>query len=1014
MDSASKKNDLDSLLESSVFKHSGPEWSNKMREKTDCAHYTSPELDRTIETLEKRIQVSSEVSGIHIRVQETLRNFERRDGDLHDGLAKRKRVAERTRVLMEGLLHAQEIGSTRVRKMLKGLKQWTFSHDKSSTKEEGKKNCDSDGSESSSDEENDRETMDLDDIRTSERETAAMVHKLGGANSKIKIHFVAALENQQKLFDMKLTDEKQKLDREKVRVKEANHQLEQRRKEARQKDEEIKLEQKSVRCLELKIRKKELSINDLKSEVEKAKRDVEQMRSSMRKVSPDGLTTEDLRAMVETLSAEKIQLEEALKKNIIELDGYKVSLGVVQNQLTTLGNKMAKYEELNQADELTYDTNGDEIEEAVLRVKKKYERKLIDLTDEFESEKRKMEQREKVLRVNCESQISLVVEQSKLKAAKFKEDSIRKENDFTQKLELLEAQCQKSMKSLEETLREKEHTWEKERISLQNTHIIEVRTIKKDCDKWLKEMSAGLQAELKSSRQQLLLMEAQLVNSRSETDKKLLSQREESEEVRVNDIEKLVLAHEKEIKIYKSKVINSVDNDNKSLLRFMKAKHEEIENMRREYAQKIEIAESGWQALLANEKKKYEKRRMESDMKLEASDKNEMAAEMLLHRLANISNLKNVVKQEQYDEIKNRMEDMRNQIAVKDLHIDTLKSTLRVRVDEVTGLKHRSAGMNGEISLLKDEISALKWEIQEMEKQHKHAASWANNPTGDLHGFVPKHDVETLVTKLVEKIDTLERQKNDTVLTQNLDEDKQHFRKDQSLSNFLTDLSEQYEKCATIVQSVSRLLNVTGSGAKGTLLSVDNGCNERVLSMKENLQKTLSMCKSAIIGFRTEISSYKKKETAESSPLKVGNLLRPKHKRGQHLLLLNHTNLALRYPPDGSESPRKRKHKLVAKSGYDSVQTPFRLMELDCAEQTEKPRGGGCQGSISLHVDNVKLTSANLGKNSTRISHPHSIVADREDHVENSSSSIFVGGTVAKFCAANPPKLLVAGFGSNR
>ena len=151
-------------------------------------------------------------------------------------------------------------------------------------------------------------------------------------------------------------------DREKVHVKEANNRLKQQRKEARQKDEEIKLGQETVRCLEMKIRKKELSINDLKKEVEKANRDMELMRHSMRKVSPDGLTMEDLRAMVETLSAEKIQIEEALKKNIIERDGYKASLEVVQNQLTTIGKKMAKYEELNKADELTYDTNGDEVD----------------------------------------------------------------------------------------------------------------------------------------------------------------------------------------------------------------------------------------------------------------------------------------------------------------------------------------------------------------------------------------------------------------------------------------------------------------------------------------------------------------------------------------------------------------------------------------------------------------------------------------------------------------------------
>ena len=59
MDSASKKNDLDSLLESSVFKNTDPEFSNKMKEKINCMHYTSPELDRTIETLEKRIQLSN-------------------------------------------------------------------------------------------------------------------------------------------------------------------------------------------------------------------------------------------------------------------------------------------------------------------------------------------------------------------------------------------------------------------------------------------------------------------------------------------------------------------------------------------------------------------------------------------------------------------------------------------------------------------------------------------------------------------------------------------------------------------------------------------------------------------------------------------------------------------------------------------------------------------------------------------------------------------------------------------
>ena len=80
---------------------------------------------------------------------------------------------------MESLVHAQTIGSTRVRKTLSGINKWVKSHDKDPLKDDGT------GSDSSSEDEN----MDEEDVEISEREVKVMLRNVKDKRKSLQSTF---------------------------------------------------------------------------------------------------------------------------------------------------------------------------------------------------------------------------------------------------------------------------------------------------------------------------------------------------------------------------------------------------------------------------------------------------------------------------------------------------------------------------------------------------------------------------------------------------------------------------------------------------------------------------------------------------------------------------------------------------------------------------------------------------------------------------------------------------------
>ena len=128
---------------------------------------------------------------------------------------------------MESLLHSQATGSTRVRKTLGKLNVWVDSHDKEKQRE------DNSGIDSS-DDEDDEPTIELDQIRISEREAADMLRKLGGAKETLTAGFGEAISSQRKLWESRIQSEKEKTEATKVELREAFKEIRQRNLEIRQ------------------------------------------------------------------------------------------------------------------------------------------------------------------------------------------------------------------------------------------------------------------------------------------------------------------------------------------------------------------------------------------------------------------------------------------------------------------------------------------------------------------------------------------------------------------------------------------------------------------------------------------------------------------------------------------------------------------------------------------------------------------------------------------------------------
>ena len=806
-------NKLDKLLDESPFKDlkSGEDGDDKGDALENT--FTSAELNRTIEILETRMKVCTEAGIIHTRVQETLQDYEKRDGDLRFGLSKRRRIADRTRILMESLLHSQATGSTRVRKTLGKLNVWVDSHDKEKQRE------DNSGIDSS-DDEDDEPTIELDQIRISEREAADMLRKLGGAKKTLTAGFGEAISSQRKLWESRIQSEKEKTEATKVELREAFGEIRQRNLEIRQKEKDVAFEKSQVRDRERTIGSKNKEITSLKFEVKRANSDLEKLRESIRKQSPDGLSMEDLREMIEDLKGKNAEKESLVAATIVERDGFKTSLEILKEQLEKAIEKVLKYEELDNNDELNYDTDGNTLSEEQQRMKRKFERKMLNLREEAKEDMDKLVLREEKLKVDCENRIAAINDTAHQKVTQVKQAQITMEKRYLDKLKGVETENVKVTEKLKNDFKALEQHAKEERRALISNHVHELRSEKAKFESEMEKKEKEFEAELKFNRQQLLVMEAHVEKMHQRAEQYIINTRLRMKEDFDAAHEELVEKHSLEIKRWKQRVEDAGNNHGASYARMIEKCQGDLKRQRSEYLRKLEEVESKYDLQMAAQQESHQhtiQQLTEKHKNAQARWSGESSA-LLLERIDRLTAAKDGSE-------KKLKAAFQKSLHYKKLHHESetkvayLQTLVDDRVQQVKGLVHKNIQLkNREI-----EQRAYSERPQEDEPDDRHGSSLGND-------YVHKADVEKLVTNLVAKIDAMEhggaRVNPEVESTTSASIDTSQF-----WETFL----EQHKKCVILAESIG-----TMSQAGADIGAVTNKFYTAVEKLKEVIKIAFS------------------------------------------------------------------------------------------------------------------------------------------------------------------------------
>jgi hypothetical protein len=337
-----------------------------------------------------------------VEVNVSLSKYEEKTGGLKYGLAKRRRIASRTKDLMDSLVHAQTIGSSRVRKTLSGINKWVNSHDEDPLKKDNE-DYDSDNSEP--------ETMDEEDIEISEREVKVLLRSISNKRRSLKSSFDEAVNALNEMWEKRPFDANQKKLVAEKKTKMAKIEIKEKVTELRAKQQKIEELNLEIRDWKFKLKLSSKEVQTLKFDVKSANQETERLREMQRKQSADGMSIEDMRELITTLKVWKTDNEVLSQQLKAERDGAMRTAEVLETQVMELRNRLEKLKEIDEKEDLNYDTDGNTISEEMVRQKRKYERKMMVQREEFELRLQTLDLKEKQLKNMQQKEIENLNEQ---------------------------------------------------------------------------------------------------------------------------------------------------------------------------------------------------------------------------------------------------------------------------------------------------------------------------------------------------------------------------------------------------------------------------------------------------------------------------------------------------------------------------------------------------------------------------------------------------------------------------
>ena len=702
---------------------------------------TSNELDKAIVVIEKRIELSNKASSINRRVHESLSQYDEKSGGLKYGLAKRRRIAGRTKDLMESLVHAQTIGSTRVRKTLSGINKWVKSHDKDPLE------VDDSGPDSTSEDEN----MDDEDIEISEREVKVMLRNVSNKRKSLQSTFDEAVTVLNEMWEKRLFDANQK------RI-EAEKKTKMAKLETKEKVTEIKAQRKNIdklngniRDLSYKLNVKNREIQNLKFDVKRAKQETEAIRELQRKQSVDGMSIQDMRDKIQELENWKKDTEANCQRLEAERDGALRTAQLLESQATELSNQLTKLREIDEKDDLNYDTDGNPLSEELAHQKRKYERKMMVQREELELKMQALEIKLEQLKHAQLKEIKALKDRQHVVIGNLKSGQIELEKKYLNKIEIIEHDNQQGMKELQTKMKQIQEDNAIDRMNLQRVHVKDVRDLKDEYEVKIKVIKDKNEEENRGQRQKLLLMKAHVDEVRESAQKKITETISKMALKFNSEKEKYIEQFSRDKERYRQQVLDATKTQGEAYLRVLEDHQRQIEQVKKKYDEKVLAREAFFSAKVDDARAEYEAKHTKLIQEHDDQKKkwkNEAGFELLQQVQALEESRHNGVAA--MKELKLVISNLEAQLQGKESNILNLKSEVGLNQDHVRGLQHQIKELKSRLRSVQNSYQDLKFEVAAREK------SLSTTPSED---FIHRDEVERLITNLVLKIDTLEQER---------------------------------------------------------------------------------------------------------------------------------------------------------------------------------------------------------------------------------------------------------------
>ena len=163
---------------------------------------------------------------------------------------------------------------------------------------------------------------------------------------------------------------------------------------------------------------------------------------------------------------------------------------------------MTKLREIDEKEELNYDTDGNPLSEELAFQKRKYERRMM-AREEFELKMQTLEMKLEQLKDTQLKEIKTLKERQQVVIANLKRGQIELEKKYLNKIEIIEHDNQQTVRQLEANMEKVKEDNAIDRMNLQRVHVKDVRDLKDEYELKIKAIKDKNEEENKAQRQRL-------------------------------------------------------------------------------------------------------------------------------------------------------------------------------------------------------------------------------------------------------------------------------------------------------------------------------------------------------------------------------------------------------------------------------------------------------------------------------------------------------------------------------